>query len=318
MKIIQSTLKNNLTHSALTLESLKVGEYLFFDIYIKRDNNYLIIIESGTVLTQALYEKLLKQKRLFIKKEDLHRQKLTCSSLKHYITKSQNNIEKTLEFLYTINEKIFAEYLHSNNNKIDIVCVNALVESIIYLISKDKGYLKKAIPYFVNKHELATHSLHVAIYSITIGSSYNLDIKQLLKLGISGLLHDVGLKKIDNSIIHKDSKLTLVELETIQQHPSHSVEILKHNSIHDPYIINGIMHHHENYDGTGYPNALIGDDISDFASIISIADVFDALTNARPNREAYKSFKALTIMMKDELMVNKFNYKFLQLFLKSL
>ena len=318
MKIIQSTLKNNLTHSALTLESLKVGEYLFFDIYIKRDNNYLIIIESGTVITQVLHDKLAKQNRLFIKKEDLHRQKLTCESLRHYLSQSKNDVAKSLELLYTINNKIFTEYLASKDNKINLACVSALVESVIYLISKERSYLKQMIPHFVNKHELATHSLHVAIYSIKIGFANNLNIEKLLKLGIAGLLHDVGLKKIDSSIIHKDKKLTLEELECVQQHPLYSVEIVKHNSINDPYIIDGIMHHHENHNGTGYPNGFKDEDISDFASIIAIADVFDALTNARPNREAYNSFKALTMMMKDELMVNKFNYKFLQLFLKSL
>lgn len=318
MKIIQANIKRTVTHSKLDLESLKVGDYLVFDVYIKRDNNYFIIIEKGYLLTEVLYEKLKKQDDLYVLKEDLYKQKLACESLKYYVASSANDIKKILEHIYAINNTLFVNYLNSENNKIDIKCVKELINVIVDLMFKDKKSLKKMIPNFLNEYELKYHSLHVAIYAIALGISQNLNRDEVIKLGIAGLLHDIGMKKIDEYIIKKNNKLTLEELDTIHQHPKYSVEIVKHNQILDPYIIDAIMHHHENQDGSGYPDSLYKNRISEFASILSIADVFDALTNTRSTREAYNSFKALSIMMKDESMVNKFNKKYLHLFLKSL
>jgi HD-GYP domain-containing protein (c-di-GMP phosphodiesterase class II) len=76
------------------------------------------------------------------------------------------------------------------------------------------------------------------------------------------------------------------------------------------------MHHHESHDGTGYPDALLSEEISPFASILSVCDVFEALTNDRPYRKKYSTFNALKIMMKDDEMVNKFNQEYLKSFLK--
>ena len=78
------------------------------------------------------------------------------------------------------------------------------------------------------------------------------------------------------------------------------------------------MQHHERYDGSGYPENLTEKDISEFASILAICDVFDALTNNRPHRKEHSSFEALKMMMKDSSMINKFNQRYLKLAIKSL
>jgi len=106
-------------------------------------------------------------------------------------------------------------------------------------------------------------------------------------------------------------------MKLIQKHSQYSVDILNQNKIHDPYIVNAVMHHHERFDGSGYPNQLTGDEISNFAAILAICDVFDALTNNRPHRGNYSTFNALKMMMRDTDMVNKFNQKYLNIFLKS-
>ena len=78
------------------------------------------------------------------------------------------------------------------------------------------------------------------------------------------------------------------------------------------------MQHHERQDGNGYPDKLRDDEISEFASIISVCDVFDALTSERPHRKSFTTFEALKMMTKGEDMVHKFDKKFLHIFLKSL
>jgi putative nucleotidyltransferase with HDIG domain len=174
------------------------------------------------------------------------------------------------------------------------------------------------MPYFINENMLKNHSLHVAIYALTLGHALKFNDEQLLQLGIAALLHDVGFKKIDAAIINKEAPLTPQENKLIQKHSLYSVEIIKQNNIHDPYIIDAVMHHHERYDGTGYPDGRTREEISSFASILAICDVFDALTNNRPHRKHFTSFNALKMMMRDSEMVNGFNQEYLYIALKLL
>lgn len=241
----------------------------------------------------------------------------SCKSLKHYIRQNRDDAQKTIQTLYQINSEIFDAFMQSKNNKIDLECADLIIESIIYLLKYDSAFLKKAMPYFTDDNLIKNHSLHVAVYALVIGNILKFKDDDLQKIGLAALLHDIGLKKIDENIINKKSLLTAKEISVMQKHSRYGVEMIEQNKIHDPYVIDAIMHHHERYDGSGYPNQLTIDEISDFASILAICDVFDALTNDRPYREHFTSFNALKMMMKEEDMVKKFNQKYLHLFLKS-
>ncbi len=318
MKVIKTKLNYSNYYILLDLDTIKIGDVISFDIFIQKDDEFVIIIEAGTLISENLYNKLKNQKSLYIHKgKDEDTQILSCESLRHYIRHSRDDVEKRIKVLYDVNDQLFDIFLTHKDNKINIECVNLIVQSIIYLVKYDVSFLKSTIPYFVNDNMLKNHSLQVAIYALVIGNILKFKDDDLLKLGTAALLHDIGFKKIDEAIINKKSILTQQEVSLMQKHSQHSVEMIEQNKIHDPYIINAVMHHHERYDGSGYPNQLMSDEISNFASIIGICDVFDALTNNRPHREHYSSFNALKMMMRDKDMVNKFNQNYLHLFLKS-
>jgi HD-GYP domain-containing protein (c-di-GMP phosphodiesterase class II) len=318
MRVVQTRIKTTDYYTLLDLDNFAVGDTIPFDIFIKKSSDYIIIIEAGTILSQKLYDKLEKQESLYIFKKDKDKLSLTCENLKDYIKYNKDNIEKRFKFIYDLNTKLFDDYMQNKENMIDSKCVNLIVESIIYLIQHDKKFIKNTIPLFINENNIANHSLHVAIYAVNLGNLLKLNDSNLLRLGISGLLIDLGLKKINPLLINKADQLTPAELKEIQKHSRYSVYVVKQNNIHDPYIIDAIMHHHEQYDGSGYPEKLKEEDISIFASVLSICDVFDALTSDRPHRKQYSSFEAIKMMIKDASMANKFNHKYLQLLLKSL
>lgn len=317
MKVIRTKLNYAHLFSPLCIETLAVGESVPFDIYIKRSDDFVIIIEAGTLLNDTLYEKLKNQQNLYISKDDEQKQILSCESLKYYIRYNIENHKTRVDFLYQTSEEFFDLYLTNKENKINFECVELIVHSILYIIKNDENFLKNTMPYLKNDHSLKVHSLHVCIYALYLGYILKIGEADLIKLGVAALLHDVGLKKIDDSIINKVGALTPEETKIIQKHSKFSIEIMKHNKIYDPYIIDAVMHHHERIDGSGYPNKLMHTEINIFASILGICDVFDALTNSRPHREHYSSFNALRMMMRDTEMVNGFNQKYLHLFLKS-
>jgi len=318
MKVIKTKLDYSHLYVPFDVNNIQINEVIAYDIYIRKNDDFIIIIEAGTSITEILYAKLLKQEALYIAKSDEMKQILSCESLKYYIRHNKEDLKKRIKLLYEVTEQLFDIFISNPENKINANCVTLIIKSIIYLIKHDENFVRNTMPYFINNDTLINHSLHVAIYALILGNKLHFTEEQLLQLGTAGLLHDVGLKKIDHSIITKAAQLNEAESKSVQKHPQYSVEIIEQNKIHDPYILDAVMHHHERYDGSGYPNHLTRTQISDFASILAICDVFDALTSIRPHRKQYSSFEALKMMMKDSEMVNQFNQKYLLMALKLL
>ena len=218
MKIKQVHIDNAKFFTLLDLNSLHVGDELVYNIFIQRNKDYVIIIEAGTKLSDELYEKLQKQEQLYVSKMEMNRQKPSCDTLIAYIKYYKHNLEKSLHFLYEINDKLFTEFLDSKNNTINTSCLQTIVKSIIFLIQQNQNYLKETMPYFSSEYSIAYHSLHVAIYTINLSHLLRLQEEQLIDAGIAGLLHDLGLKKINNSILTKEQPLSFKELELVHKH----------------------------------------------------------------------------------------------------
>ena len=136
------------------------------------------------------------------------------------------------------------------------------------------------------------HSVRVARLSLLIAKEIGLNEEKLADLEIACLFHDIGKIKISDAILRKTSKLSPPEYEEIMRHPEYGTAILrKAPSLHK--YIPPVRHHHEWYNGNGYPDKLAGDQIPPFAAIISIADAYDAMTSERPYRKALSRDEAL-------------------------
>ena len=128
------------------------------------------------------------------------------------------------------------------------------------------------------------HSSRVAEYSRRLAEMNNKSQKECDEIYYSALLHDVGKIGVPLEIINKIGKLTDEEYAEIKKHPVFGDQIL--SSIQTaPYLAVGARHHHERYDGRGYPDGLSGEDIPLIARIIAVADAYDAMTSVRSYRE---------------------------------
>ena len=134
-------------------------------------------------------------------------------------------------------------------------------------------------------HYTRGHSDRVSAYSVLIGQHLGLSDSDINTLKIGGLFHDIGKIGIPDSILLKDSKLTDDEYSEIKNHPSIGAHILCNAKVFQD-IIPIVKHHHERYDGKGYPSQLAGEDIPYFARIAAVADTFDAMTSKRTYRDA--------------------------------
>ena len=129
------------------------------------------------------------------------------------------------------------------------------------------------------------HSDRVSEFSVLIGNKMGLDAETIRILQIGGLFHDIGKIGIPDSILLKESKLDDNEYSQIKNHPSIGAHMLGNAEIFKD-IIPVVLHHHEKYDGNGYPSKLAGNDIPLVARIAAIADTFDAMTSKRTYRDA--------------------------------
>ena len=140
----------------------------------------------------------------------------------------------------------------------------------------------------------AGHSKRVANYSALIAKKLNLSEDEQHLIHRAGMLHDIGKIEVPDALLLKPEALTFGEYELIKTHSKVGYELLSRDPFYDLSSI--VLHHHERYDGEGYPYGLKGDEIPFMSQIISIADVYDAVTTNRAYRKAMSKEKALNII----------------------
>jgi HD-GYP domain-containing protein (c-di-GMP phosphodiesterase class II) len=175
----------------------------------------------------------------------------------------------------------------------------AVLSNIIYVQKLHRTYLQ-TISSLVRAMEAKDtytggHSARVAKMACQLGRHINLDKEQIELIEWAGLLHDIGKIGIREEVLCKTSQLTDEEFQHIRTHPIKSYEVLEPLEALKE-ILAAVRHHHEHFDGTGYPDGLKGTDIPLHARILQIADIWDALTSTRPYRQAIPQAKAMEIM----------------------
>lgn len=141
------------------------------------------------------------------------------------------------------------------------------------------------------------HSKRVSYYTSLIAAAIDLGERDRERLKTASLLHDIGKIGITDFILGKNGRLSVQEMQEVKKHPLKGVEILKPLKQFGP-ILPTILHHHENYDGSGYPDGLAGEDIPFLARIIAVTDTYDAILSNRPYRAAGTHESALQELKK--------------------
>jgi putative two-component system response regulator len=144
-----------------------------------------------------------------------------------------------------------------------------------------------ALAYALEAKDVYTsgHSQRVTEISVAIAKHLGLDKESIEKIRLAGLVHDIGKIGVRESVLNKPSSLSDEEYKHVRLHSETGERILK-PIVDDGEILKAVRHHHERYDGAGYPDGLKGKQISQLARIIAVADTFDAMTSERPYRKA--------------------------------
>lgn len=239
-----------------------------------------------------------------------------------------DDISKDIEVINVINDKVRADTVKAIKNtfihcekgnklqKCDVKATRIQIDRIVDEICNNKELMVNMVDMKVFDDYTYYHSVNVAVLSVVLGVALEMDRDDLRDLGFAAILHDIGKVFIDKGILNKEGYLTAAEFDEIKSH-----SLLGCNHIKKGYGVSleaymGILDHHEKYEGGGYPNNISGDRISLFGRIISIADVYDALTSDRPYRGALLPSDAMEYIMGSTMTL--FDPKVVEVFVRKI
>jgi putative nucleotidyltransferase with HDIG domain len=186
------------------------------------------------------------------------------------------------------NNKIRVIIKHSVNNRYGAGKSVTIFNLVKYRLSRSIRETRRmySLMQLVEKSDISAleHAKNVSKTSCIIGMALGLSTGELHKIRTAGFLHDIGKSKVPASLLTKPGRLTGEEMKIVRNHPLDGAEITSKVSEFEE-IVPVIRHHHEKYDGTGYPGGLMGNKIPLFSRIISIADAYDAMVHRRPYSE---------------------------------
>ncbi len=290
---------------------LKPGMIAAEDTY--SDNNHLIF-KKGTPLTAELISKLrtytVRSVKIVI--SDGNDQTIPMAEPATPVEQTYFDRVKTTEEFKAFQQK-FTNTLSAFENQLnDIVVKNSanavedMLQGLNALLTRSRNplHLLDMIQCMRGFDDSTyAHSLNVSLICNVIGSWLHLSTKDMHILKTAGMLHDIGKLKIPHDIIKKPGRLTEEEFHMIQSHPAYGYEILKDKPL-DNRIKLAAYQHHEKYNGKGYPNHLAGDQIDFFASIVTVADVYDAMTADRCYRKGICPFTVIATLAQEQDMYN--------------
>lgn len=295
----------------VSTDMIPVDKVLPYDLYINSSGRegyerFVCVFRHGRQLTELELHEIKKrfthlyvreaERGIFLKtftdKKDIPQEQRTMvvkeSAIKHLGDIFSKDKELTSEVLN--------ESLHG--------CKDS-VESMVNLIKADDVDKVQELIAKLSFHDFYTfdHSINVAMYCISIYRMIKKDAtdQELIVAGLGGLLHDIGKIKIPTNIINSPYKLRDDEYHMIRQHPGWGNELIAQPDVSThgtpKQIIQQVIYqHHENFDGSGYPNGLAGEDIHVLARLTSMSDFFDAITTKRSYHEVMNPEEALNLM----------------------
>ena len=168
-----------------------------------------------------------------------------------------------------------------------------LVDEINQSVSRNPGALL-SLARLKNKDDYTyLHSVAVCALMLALGRQLGVKGETLKSLGMAGLLHDVGKAGIPDEVLNKPGRLTDEEFDVVKSHPLKGWEILKASYGVDDIVLDVCLHHHERVDGTGYPHKLPASELTLFAKMGAVCDVYDAITSDRCYKQGWAPAEAL-------------------------
>lgn len=195
-------------------------------------------------------------------------------------------------------DSVYTRYV--TKNEILIKELSDKIKGLCDTVAANKRYILRVLSSSAaSSNYLVNHSVRSTVLAVVLGSHLKLPPHRLIELGVACVLHEIGMVRLPPQLYMAGRQLTPAERKSITAHPILGYNILKEKQF--PLSISlAALEHHERMNGTGYPRSLSGDKISVYARIIAVACSYDAVTAARPFREAKEGYEGMVDLLKNE------------------
>lgn len=233
------------------------------------------------------------------------------------ILKTDKDIEDIKEFF--LNAQNYIKEVRGNvadNKPFNIDPALILIRKIINTPEQIKEIYQSSIYFRPEEDHTISRPTNTLIYALKIGQGLEYSGIQLLELGLSAFLYDVGIFKIPESITKKEGKLTDSEVAIIRKHPEIGRDILSPFKKDYPWLPRVAYEHHERENGQGYPRGLEGEQICEYAKIVGIVDTYEAMIHNRPHRKAITQHVSIRELIWSKSLM--FSSKIIKVFIKEI
>jgi putative nucleotidyltransferase with HDIG domain len=241
---------------------------------------------------------------------------ITTPNLNRAPTSIEDEMGAAANVVNKSREAVFSMFNEARMGKaVDVENVLPLVDEIASSVMRNSGALIGIARLKAKDDYTYMHSVAVCALMISLSKQLGLSEEQTREAGLAGLLHDIGKMAVSEDILSKPGKLTDAEFTSIKEHPAAGHRILLEAKGISEIALDVCLHHHEKIDGSGYPHGLSGDNISLFAKMGAVCDVYDAITSNRPYKQGWCPAESLRKM--SEWSKGHFDDDIFQAFVRS-
>lgn len=276
----------------ITLDRITPGIILGKTIYNEKGK---VLLAEGTELTEGLIQGLKKHSifTIYIEDDESEGIEIIESIPEELRLEAVNVITEGLTTIAHLKTTKLRGMMKSDRT---IRSFQKIFKDIVHCLTENQVALNLLATTKIHQNYLFSHSLNVTIYSCQLAIANGLPLKNIDEIGLGAMLHDLGKIFVPAEILNKRGPLTNEEYDKVKVHCKEGFEILR--KIHElPLTVaHCAFQHHEKFDGTGYPRNLKGDEIHKYAKILSVADVFDAVTSHRVYRQSLLPHQGLELL----------------------
>lgn len=295
----KETVKN---YFPVPISLFQIDKIVNFDLFLRTSKNKEPVLyrSKSLPITEEDISRLKEQgiETLYVLSENKREyNRYLEQHLKDILSDKNIHPQKRTEVLYTVTTQAVKEMLEDPRSGELLPRSQNLVEHILDFIFHEPTAFQCMLRVTNFDYYTHTHSVNVGIFSVFLANEINFPEEEILRFGIGALLHDIGKCRVDPKIVNFPGRLSEEQYEQMKKHPIYGVEILtKEQGLRDELQLDVVRHHHEKLSGNGYPDKLKGDEVSIYARVSAICDIFDALTTRRSYKNAFSSFDALKLM----------------------
>ncbi len=310
------------SYRPVAIGSIRLNTAPAFDLYFRPDSAQPIVLYSrqGLPVTAETLCRLEESRIdvLYVHEAALQEyRRYVSANLGEILADTKMPVQEKAHILYNTAQAVLEDVFDQPPSRESVNRGKDVARHTVSLMTSDGFVFEHLLRTISGDYYLYTHSVNVATYSVAMAMRMGYsDAPTLREIANGALLHDIGMSRIDSAVRMSDGPLTPDQWARVKQHPVEGHALLEGLGCLGEIALDIILHHHEKLNGAGYPHGLSGKALSPFVRLVSLCNVFDALTTDRHHQPARKTFAAIHLIQTE--MRHEIDQELLRLFIEMM